>query len=150
MQAKINTILILPLLISIAVGQFKKDIPELVPVAEPHSPKENFHSFLSPDRFNIRHGFSMSMVSFGKQSFSVGSYSNQMNYLLTDNLRLRLNFTLLQAGMTKQQPGLNNNIYYGGSIDYKFTENSFFQISFQTIPTYRRYQLLTLNPLSNR
>ena len=150
MQAKSNKTLILTFLISIAAGQFKKEIPELnLPDAIPSS-QENYQSFLSPDRFNIRHGFSMSMVSFGKQSFSVGSYSNQTNYLLTDNLRLRLNFTLLQSGMAKQQPGLNNNIYYSGSIDYKFTENSFFQISFQTIPTYRRYQPLTLNPLYNR
>ena len=150
MQAKSNKTLILTFLISIAAGQFKKEIPELnLPDAIP-SPQENYLSFLSPDRFNIRHGFSMSMVSFGKQSFSVGSYSNQMNYLLTDNLRLRPNFTLLQSGMAKQQPGLNNSLYYGGSIDYKFTENSFLQISFQTIPTYRRYQPLTLSPLYNR
>ena len=150
MQAKSNKTLILTFLISIAAGQFKKEIPELnLPDAIPSS-QENYHSFLSPDRFNIRHGFSMSMVSFGKQSFSVGSYSNQMNYLLTDNLRLHLNFTLLQSGMTQQQSGLDNNIYYGASINYKFTENSLFQLSFQTSPTYRRHQPLTLNPIYNR
>ena len=150
MQTKSYKILILTFLISFAAGQFKKEISELNLPATMHSPKENYHSLLSPDRFNIHHGFSLNMVSFGNQSFSVGSYSNQMNYLLTDNLRLHLNFTLLQSGMTQQQSVLDNNLYYGASIDYKFTENSLFQISFQTSPTYRRHQPLTLNPIYNR
>ncbi|MEE1573370.1 MAG: hypothetical protein V1257_07265, partial [Candidatus Neomarinimicrobiota bacterium] len=98
MQTKSYKILILTFLISCAAGQFKKGISELNLPATMHSPKENYHSFLSPNRFNIHHGFSLNMVSFGNQSFSVGSYSNQMNYLLTDNLRLHLNFTLLQSG----------------------------------------------------
>ena len=91
----------------------------------------------------------MNMVQMGGQSVGVGSYSNQMNYLLSDKLKLRLNFTLLQSNIS-QQPGLNNNIYYGAGLDYQLTDNALFQFTFQTIPTYQRFQSLTFNPLYSR
>lgn len=40
-------------------------------------------TLLDPDRFNVRQGFSMSMVQTGNFSYSVGTYSNEMTYLLS-------------------------------------------------------------------
>jgi len=149
MQSNSIKILFLSLIISVLSAQFKDEVSGLSLPKNMHIPKETHSSFLSPNRFNIQHGFSMNMVQMGGQSVGVGSYSNQMNYFLTDKLKLRLNFILLQSNIS-QQPGLNNNIYYGAGLDYQLTENALFQFTFQTIPTYQRFQSLTLNPLYSR
>ncbi len=101
-------------------------------------PKPTF-SLLDPERFNIQHGFSMSMISAGKHSFSVGSYSNKMTYLLTDKLKLNAGFTyLLPNGPSPMNTfqSFQQQLYYSAELEYKPTENSFFRLGIKNYPSF--------------
>jgi len=101
------------------------------------------HSFLDPSRFNMHQSFSMSVASGGGQSFSVGMYTNEMNFMLKDNLRLRTQFSLVQPNgsnslFNNQAPG--GQVFYGASLEYQPRENLFLSFSLNNYPTYRLYR----------
>ena len=63
------------------------------------------------------------MMSAGNQSMTMGAYTNQMNYMLKDNLLLSTQFSLVSP-MGGMNPYANNGLsgaqlYYGASLDYK-------------------------------
>ena len=97
-------------------------------------------SILDPNRFSINHSFGMSMTSFGGNSLSLGSYTNQMNYMIKDNMRLSTSFSL-SSPMNGINPYANNGlggtqIFYGASLDYQPTENLFVKFSMDNYPRY--------------
>jgi len=80
------------------------------------------------------------MMSFGGQSMTVGAYTNQMNYMLKDNLKLSTQFSL-----TSPMGGINpyatnglggSQLYYGASLDYQPAENLFVKFSMNNYPRY--------------
>lgn len=105
-------------------------------------------TLLDPDRFNVRQGFSMSMVQTGNFSYSVGTYSNEMTYLLSNNLKLHAGFTYLlpnkMSPLNSLQP-IQQQLYYSAGLEYKPTENSFLQLRIQNYP---RYYNSTLQPFT--
>ncbi len=113
------------------------------------TPNSSF-TLLDPDRFQVRQGFSMSMIQSGKYSFGVGAYSNEMSYLFSNNLKLNAGFTyMVPSGgspYNRLQP-LSNSLYYSASLEYKPTENSFFQLRIQNYPRYfnQSHQPFNLN-----
>jgi len=97
-------------------------------------------SILDPNRFSINHSFGMSMTSFGGNSLSLGSYTNQMNYMIKDNMRLSTSFSL-SSPMNGINPYANNGlggtqIFYGASLDYQPTKNLFVKFSMDNYPRY--------------
>ncbi|MFQ6604758.1 MAG: hypothetical protein ACE5D8_04300 [Fidelibacterota bacterium] len=112
---------------------------------------DTFHSFLQErpgsellpsDKFEMHHGFSMSMMSLGQGlSVSVGSYTNQMTYWINKNFRLDTDITLYQPMMSS--PVNNGNGFTGGVLFQsrlllKPTENSVFSLSIGNYPSYGR------------
>ena len=88
----------------------------------------------------MNHNFGMNMMSFGGQSMSVGAYTNQMNYMIKDNLNLSTQFSLASP-MGGVNPYAKNGfggsqIYYGASLDYQPTENIFVKFSMNNYPRY--------------
>ena len=60
---------------------------------------------------------------------SVGSYTNQMNYMIKENMRLSTNFTLASP-MNGTNPYSKNGfggsqLFYGANLDYQPTKNLF-------------------------
>ena len=97
-------------------------------------------SIFDTNRFSINHSFGMSMTSFGGNSLSLGSYTNQMNYMIKDNMRLSTSFSL-SSPMNGINPYANNGlggtqIFYGASLDYQPTENLFVKFSMDNYPRY--------------
>ena len=90
--------------------------------------------------FSMNHNFGMNMMSFGGQSMSVGAYTNQMNYMIKDNLNLSTQFSLASS-MGGVNPYAKNGfggsqLYYGASLDYQPTENIFVKFSMNNYPRY--------------
>ena len=87
--------LILLFTINIVSAQFiSDDIDRTVP--------NNIHGQLnysdmplfSPDRFSFNQGFSMSMMSSGSKPTSIASYSNNVTYWASNNLKIDANILL--------------------------------------------------------
>ncbi len=117
--------LFLPALLIIAsglFGQLKSDLPLIAPSSQLKSVASP--SWFDPQRFSMSHGFSISLLSGsglapGANSLSV--YTNQMRYLVANNLLLSSNIHLVQPiAMNAFQAGGNNlQIYYQAGLDWQ-------------------------------
>ena len=130
-----NTIIIFSIvMLSFGWGQLMSDLPSLERPETMHLNlnKSEGLSLLDPARFDMNHGFSMSMMSYGGLSFSVGSYTNQMTYWINSNLRLDTDITLYQPMMNNplaNNQAFNAGLLYKTTLTYRPTENSFFSFS---------------------
>ena len=129
----------------IILAQFRMDVPtQTLPTnlngeldAQPSL------SLFDPARFDMSHGFTMSMMTIGGQSVSMAGFTNRITYMAMDNLRFDANVTLYKTQLPFQQQGalLNQlDVAYDAGITYQPTKNSFLQLRFQNIPHYQRYQ----------
>jgi hypothetical protein len=141
MKPIIKGITTFALLSALALGQFRSQLPiQSVPVNTRGLSHAQGLSLLDPSRFSMNHNFGMNMMSFGGQSMSVGAYTNQMNYMIKDNLNLSTQFSLASP-MGGVNPYAKNGfggsqIYYGASLDYQPTENIFVKFSMNNYPRY--------------
>ena len=130
------------IVISVGFGQHKSSLPgQGFSLNNPAQSDNSIMSLFDPSRFSMNHSFSMSMMSVGKQSIGIASYTNNMNFLLRDNLRLQTFVTLMQPNMLSAQspnPYANSDIYYNAILNYKPTESTNFQISLGNYPRYNR------------
>ena len=123
------------------MSQLRSDLPmKALPINTQGLSKVQSLSILDPNRFSINHSFGMSMTSFGGNSLSLGSYTNQMNYMIKDNMRLSTSFSLASP-MNGINPYANNGlggtqIFYGASLDYQPTKNLFVKFSMDNYPRY--------------
>ena len=62
-------------------------------------------SLFDPARFDMSHGFTMSMMSMGGQSASIAGFTNRITYMAMDNLRFDANVTLYKTQLPFQQQG---------------------------------------------
>ena len=108
-------------------------------------------SIFDPERFDMSHGLSMTMMSNGQNMYSLTGLTNRISYLVMDNLKIDANITLYKSQMPLQQQDKFRNlldIAYDAGVTYKPTENSFLQIRFQNLPYNQRYQ--TRSPFNMR
>ena len=135
--------LVFPLFLLIAVnlsGQLKSDLPQtssdvLKSVASP--------SWIDPQRFTMSHSFSMSLISgtgltSGTTSLSV--YTNQMRFLVTNNLVLNSRINLVQPrwlGESKFAPN-NLKIYYQAGMDWQPLRNLNIHFGISNLPAFYR------------
>ena len=126
---------------TLALCQFRSDVPtQTIPVNSRGLSHAQGLSMLDLNRFSMNHSFGMSMMSSGGQSMSVGAYTNQMDYMLRDNLRLSTQFSL-SSPMGGVNPYAKNGfggsqLYYGASLDYQPLENLSVKFSMDNYPRY--------------
>ena len=144
MIKKLKYIIVSILILSVVMGQLKSDLSQTNDLFnDPLRSDGSILSLFDPGRFSMKHSFSASMMSMNKQSVSVLSYTNNMNFLLSDNLRLKTYLTFMQPNMISsntQNPYSNNQLYFNTVLDYNPTENTHFQISLGNYPAYSRRQ----------
>ena len=152
MKQTLKRILIMLLLVGIATAQFRSELPvqSLPTNLNGELDNQGSVSLFNPDRFNLSHGFTMSMLSNGQYSYSVMGLTNNINYLLNDKLMLDANLTLYSSQLPLQQGLAFNqlNIGYDAGITYQPTKNSFLQLRFQNLPHNQKYQ--TRSPFNMR
>ena len=141
MRFLIKTILIIELSIEVMPAQFINDLePNSIPWSIHNQDKyQSSLSFLDPSRFNINHSFTMSMISGSQGMLSLAGLSNNISYLVLDNLKVDANVTVYKAQMALD--GKNQlDLSFDAAVTYKPTKNSFLQLRFQNIPHYQKYQ----------
>ena len=152
MKQTLKRILIMLLLVGIATAQFRSELPvqSLPTNLNGELDNQGSVSLFDPERFNLSHGFTMSMLSNGQYSYSVMGLTNNINYLLNDKLMLDANLTLYSSQLPLQQGLAFNqlNIGYDAGITYQPTKNSFLQLRFQNLPHNQKYQ--TRSPFNMR
>lgn len=99
-------------------------------------------NLLNPDRFFMNHYYSLSMMTAGNSSMSMGVYQNSMSYIFSDQLQLnaRIGFVHdpLHLGENSMQMDPMDNLIYGADLIYRPKENVLFNIRFDKVPyTYR-------------
>ena len=146
-------LIIVIFLSGIILAQFRMDVPtQTLPTnlngeldAQPSL------SLFDPARFDMSHGFTMSMMSIGGQSVSMAGFTNRITYMALDNLRFDANVTLYKTQLPFQQQGAlmdQLDVAYDAGITYQPTKNSFLQFRLQNIPYNQRYQ--TYSPFNPR
>lgn len=124
-------------IIGVVSGQLRSDIP--IPVNSELGSVAGA-SLLDPHRFSMRQGFSMSFTSGGQfGSSSVSVYTNQMRYLITDNVVLDGTFHIAQPNFS-EVPGANNmQIFYQTALKWRPSEHFFISFSLSNMPRYSRF-----------
>ncbi|MBT3179575.1 MAG: hypothetical protein HOB40_07355 [Candidatus Marinimicrobia bacterium] len=140
-------------LTGIVLAQFRMDVPKqsLPTNLNGELDEQSSLSLFDPARFNMSHGFTMSMMNIGGQSVSQAGFSNQITYMAMDNLRLDANVTLYKTQLPFQQQGalLNQfDVAYDAAIIYQPTKNSFLEFRIQNYPHYQNYQ--SQSPFNSR
>lgn len=141
MNAIIKRIGILIILSAIAAGQLRSALPnKTMPVNTQGLSHARGIGLFDSNRITMNHSFGISMSQFGGQSMTMGAYTNHMNYMIKDNLKLSTQFSLASpmGGMNPYaQNGMGGSqIYYGASLDYQPTENLFVKFSMNNFPRY--------------
>ena len=144
MAKSLKYIIVIIAIVSIGFGQLRSDLSRNKMIFDnPVSSDGSIMSLFDPSRFSMNHSFGMSMMSMGGQSVGIASYTNNMNFLLRNNLKLQTNVTFMQPNMISSgtpNPYSNNQLYYNAVLDYNPTENTHFQVSLGNYPRYNRYQ----------
>ncbi len=145
MNKKMKYIIVLITLLSVGFGQLKSDLSQNSAIFNnPTSANGSTKALFDPSRFSMNHSFSASMISMNKQSISVMSYTNNINFMLRDNLRIQTYLTFMQPNMissSAQNPYSNSQLYFDAVLDYNPTKNTHFQVSFGNYPIYGRRQV---------
>ena len=124
-------------------AQFKHETPIKSLPTNLNGELDNSSSIFSLHRININHSFSMSMHNFNNHSTSIAGYTNNISYLINENLLFNSNITLFKQNSpyNSKMPGSLNqmNVGYDLGLRYRSSKNSFIEIKVQSFPYYQSY-----------
>ena len=124
-------------------GQFISELPINNTSRNFGSQKEDYVDVIkTSNRFNINHGFSTSMISDGKNFFSISGINNNFSYSLFNNLTLNGNIGLylMQSPLQNHTPLIEQmSVTYNASITYQPFKNSILQFQIQKTPNQKNY-----------
>lgn len=95
--------------------------------------------FLNPEKLSMHHSLSMGYMSMGSAGgIMINSYTNTIDYQISNPLFLRLNLGIMNSPYNSfQNQALNNTQFFGGAeLFYRPTENSLIKIGFDMRPGY--------------
>ena len=124
-------------------AQFISELPTNNVLKNISSQGEDYTYLIEPlSRFNINYGFSTSMISDGKNFYSISGVNNNFSYSLLNNLKFNGNVGLyiMQSPLQKHNPLMEQlSVAYDASITYQPFKNSTLQFRIQNIPHQKNY-----------
>ncbi len=94
--------------------------------------------FLNLDNFSMRHSVGFNYMSFGGSSVSLASYTNSMNYKISNPLNMRVDFTLQGSPFGSQgffaQDNLNKLYISRAELNYQPSKNFYIQVQYRELP----------------
>ena len=150
-------IILTALLPMLAFGQLRNDIPDGTHLREQlglpsYTSNGLLLGFIDMSRIEFHNSYSLSMFSGGGQTQSLGLLTSQFSYALNPNLTLAgkvgylhspfgqfgTNVTNSNANQIFNSPFSNGQVYWGGEMLYRPTENTSFYFSYDNFP-HQRY-----------
>jgi len=124
-------------------AQFKpnKNTPSISDkIGVPYSPVTSIFSFIDPSKFNMQQSYSVSFLSGGGHTGSVGLYTNRLSYTISQNLQIIADIGYLHqpfSGLGNMPLSLDKGqLLFGGELRYKPTDNSLIQLRIENAPNY--------------
>ena len=135
------------LLLFIAVSaqsQWKTQGQDKVPVGESLVRTTSgglFYGWFDPSKFSMGHSYSFSYATAGGMGYSLGEYTNSMQYQLSEPLSVRLDLSLSHSPFDSYGGKLGKELsgfrISRAELNYRPSENTFMQIQFRQIPPSR-------------
>ena len=139
---KFNSIFVIFIFTTLS-GQFISELPVSNTPRNLGNHQENFIDVLkTSNRFNITHGFSTSMISDGRNFYSISGINNNFSYSLLNNLKLNgsVGLYIMQSPLQNHNPLLEQlSMAYDASITYQPFKNSILQFRIHKIPSQVNY-----------
>lgn len=111
----------------------------------PYSPSNSSMvlGFIDPSKIDMQQSYSMSFISGGGQSTTLGMYTNRLSYMISPDLQLIADIGFMhqpfQSMMDNGMPSnlfSNGQFFYGGELRYQPTENTSLRIRLDNMPRY--------------
>ena len=110
---KFNSIFVIFIFTTLS-GQFISELPGNNTPRNLGSQEKNYVDIIkTSNRFNINHGFSTSMISDGRNFYSISGINNNFSYSLLNNLTLNGNVGLYHAISSSKPQSINRTIING-------------------------------------
>ena len=139
---KLNSIVVIFIFTTLS-GQFISELPiSNIPKNLAKQGGIYTNEINTPNRFNISQGFSTSMISDGKNFYSISGINNNFSYSLLNNLTFNGNVGLyiMKSPLQKHDPLMKQvSMAYDASITYQPFKNSILQFRIQKIPHQKNY-----------
>ena len=127
---KFNSIFVIFIFTTLS-GQFISELPVNNTPRNLGNHQENYIDVLkTSNRFNITHGFSASMISDGRNFYSISGINNNFSYSLLNNLTLNgsVGLYIMQSPLQNYNPLIEQlSMAYDASITYQPFKNSILQ-----------------------
>ena len=124
-------------------GQFISELPVNNTLRNFGGQEKNYTDLTkTSNHFNINYGFSTSMISDGKNFYSISGINNNFSYSLFHNLTLNGNVGLyiMQSPIQNHNPLAEQlSMAYDASITYRPFKNSILQLRVQKTPYQKNY-----------
>ena len=124
-------------------GQFISELPvNNTPRNLGNHQEHNIDVLENSNRFNITHRFSTSMISDGRNFYSLSGINNNFSYGLLNNLTLNgsVGLYIMQSPLQNHNPLIEQlSMAYDASITYQPFKNSILQFRVQKIPHQKNY-----------
>ena len=139
---KFNSIFVIFIFTTLS-GQFISELPvNNTPRNLGNHQEHNIDVLENSNRFNITHRFSTSMISDGRNFYSLSGINNNFSYGLLNNLTLNgsVGLYIMQSPLQNHNPLIEQlSMAYDASITYKPFKNSILQFRIQKIPHQKNY-----------
>lgn len=111
----------------------------------PYSPSNSslLLGLFDPSRLHMQQSYSVSFGSMGGQSGALGLYTNRLSYMISPKMMIIADIGYLHQPFQSSQGsagpfGLGNGqLFYGGELRYRPTENTFLTIRLDNMPRSR-------------
>ena len=94
--------------------------------------------WFDPNRLTMKQSYSLSYMTAGGQSLSLGVYTNSLSYRISDPLTIRADVSLMHSPFNNLGNKLGSDltgIYLSrAQIDYRPSENTIFQLQYRQLP----------------
>lgn len=136
-----------------ASAQFKSQVEQSPRVSEylmsPAS-SSTFLGWFNPEKFRMRHAFSLSYHTGAGNAFSLGTYTNIMTYEFAENLNARadvsLSYSPYNTFATHGKNDLSALYLSRAQVNYKPWDNVLMQLEYRQMPYYNPYYSPFYNP----
>jgi len=100
-------------------------------------PNGFLNSLFDPSRFSMKHSYSVSLFSMGRQTFSQGLYLNTMNFRFSNPLTMQVSVGFMHQPLGKfgNMPAENGKLFLQHArLQYKPSDKMSFTIDYQSYP----------------